>query len=536
MNTFLTRALSVLLISVIAALTGAPTLDAAVRRGAFEETASVRDLAAAYQSAASGGERVRILIMPGHEPNFGGAQFKGFYERELVVDIAERLAGELRSDPSFEVLVARGNEGWNRDLTRYFDREEDEIEEFVEDQKEDMEKLEDRGGIDEQEEQAEHNKAPEDVALRLYGVNKWANENDVDLVLHLHLNDETGHGDSEPGIHSGSAIYVPDPVFGNAKASKAVAQPIFERLQATNATSTFGLETKGIVEDRDLIAIGANNTAEIASILIEYGYIYEPRITEGAREQVFADYAYQTALGVKDFFGVTMEPSYETRALPFTFASDILAAIPVATSTSTATGTPAYDTRAVYTLQAKLHDLGFYPGSEASLAVCPIGGLANVCLPDAVKAFQLSRGLEQTGTLGPRTRALLNADAPAVPLAQQAVTPAPSPSPAPAAAPATAAVAPVPDPIAACTTLSGTLELDATDETTDGDVTRLQTILAKDVAVYPERSVTGYFGPATLAAVKRFQLKEAIVPATSAGYGLVGPATKAALAAACSAS
>lgn len=510
MRTLLTSFLSLTLIIGIVFVSNAPNIEAASKRTvSFDETVSVDDLMASYTEAAAGGEKVRILIMPGHEPDFGGTEFMGYYEREFVVSIANQVATELRSDPNFEVFVARGTEGWNDDFTHYFDRQERKIERFVEDHKEDMEKLEKRGRLAQNEGQTAHNEARSDVALRLYGVNKWANENDIDLVLHLHLNDETGHATNVRGAHSGVAVYVPDHIYGNAKASKAIAEPIFERLTTTNATSTFGFETDGILEDRDLIAMGAYNTSEVPSLLIEYGYIYEPRITgEGARDDVLTDFAYQTALGVKDFFGSPGRPQFATKALPYQFSADVLA-------TSTASTTSA-DARGVYALQASLRSLGFYPGTEASLAECPVSGILNVCTEVAVKAFQAAKGLEETGLLGPQTRIALNsAFGLSTPLA--------------AVPPSTPTV-----PVSTCSALTSTLAPEATDADTNGEVSKLQMLLAKDTTVYPEAKVTGYFGPATLAAVKRFQLKQGLVTSGSSGHGLVGPATKAALAASCS--
>ncbi|MES2931590.1 MAG: peptidoglycan-binding protein [Patescibacteria group bacterium] len=504
--------LTLTLIMSIALFSSAPHLEAATKRTSkvtFEETVSVDDLAASYAEASAGGQKVRILIMPGHEPDFGGAEFMGYYERELVVDIANKLATELRTDANFEVFVARGMNGWNDDFTYYFDKHGRKIERFVEDHKETMEKLEKRKKLEENDAQAAHNEARSDVALRLYGVNKWANENDIDLVLHLHLNDETGHGANAPGAYSGSAIYIPDSIFGNAKASKAIAEPIFERLNATNATSTFGLETSGILEDRELIAIGAYNTSEVPSLLIEYGYIYEPRITgDGARSEVLTDFAFQTAQGVKDFFGSPGRPRFSTKVLPYQFASDVLA-----------TSTPK-DARGVYALQAALHSLGYYPGTEAALSVCPVSGITNECMAPALRAFQKAKGLEQTGTFGPATRAALNSS---FGLA--------TPAAAPVAA--VAPQAPVVQAAPVCSAFTNTLEEDATDASTNGEVTRLQTILAKDTAVYPEGKVTGYFGPATVAAVKRFQVKNEIVKEGADGYGIIGPRTLKVLVAQC---
>jgi peptidoglycan hydrolase-like protein with peptidoglycan-binding domain len=62
------------------------------------------------------------------------------------------------------------------------------------------------------------------------------------------------------------------------------------------------------------------------------------------------------------------------------------------------------------------------------------------------------------------------------------------------------------------------------------EVTELQTFLAQYPTIYPEGLITGYFGPLTQAAVKRFQCQFNIVcsgtPSTT-GYGRVGPTTRA---------
>lgn len=69
------------------------------------------------------------------------------------------------------------------------------------------------------------------------------------------------------------------------------------------------------------------------------------------------------------------------------------------------------------------------------------------------------------------------------------------------------------------------------------DVARLQAFLAKDSSIYPEATVSGYFGALTKAAVQRWQVKYNIVssgtPETT-GYGMVGPRTAAAIALLCS--
>ncbi|MEK7556158.1 MAG: peptidoglycan-binding protein [Patescibacteria group bacterium] len=65
-----------------------------------------------------------------------------------------------------------------------------------------------------------------------------------------------------------------------------------------------------------------------------------------------------------------------------------------------------------------------------------------------------------------------------------------------------------------------------------GEVTKLQEYLAKDPALYPEGTISGYFGALTEAAVKRFQTKHNIVSSgtpTTTGYGVLGPQTRAKL-------
>ncbi len=63
----------------------------------------------------------------------------------------------------------------------------------------------------------------------------------------------------------------------------------------------------------------------------------------------------------------------------------------------------------------------------------------------------------------------------------------------------------------------------------DGQVLQLQSLLAKDSAVYPEAKVSGWFGPATKRAVERFQIKFGIARVGDAGFGTVGPRTRAEL-------
>ncbi len=80
-----------------------------------------------------------------------------------------------------------------------------------------------------------------------------------------------------------------------------------------------------------------------------------------------------------------------------------------------------------------------------------------------------------------------------------------------------------------CVPITHTFRRGSSDATTGGDVTRLQTFLAKDKTLYPEGSITGFYGEATEKAVQLFQSRNGIVhggTALSTGYGSIGGQTR----------
>ena len=58
------------------------------------------------------------------------------------------------------------------------------------------------------------------------------------------------------------------------------------------------------------------------------------------------------------------------------------------------------------------------------------------------------------------------------------------------------------------------------------EVRQLQEILTANPTIYPEGTVTGYYGPATQRAVQRFQEMNGIAGPSTTGYGDVGPLTR----------
>lgn len=352
----------------------------------------VTNLATATVSTTTSAKKVRILIVPGHQPVSGGTEFGGVQERNVAFDIADVLAGLLSQNPHYEVMVSRSKTEWNPILQNYFDAHMPEIEAFTQSQKAQMQEHLADGSILPAADQVYHDTAPSNAAYQLYGINKWTSDNEYDITLHLHINDDAEHRSGVAGDYSGFAVYVPDHQYSNAAASKAIGEAVAMRLSAYHATSTLPKEDVGIVEDQELIAIGSNNSASDAALLIEYGYIYEPQFQDSfIRPVAVADYAYQTYLGLQDFFKDTVSSTYGSVSFPYDWTK--------------VTGKKNEKGPGVYALQEALHYLGFYPPKGKSFSDCPVSGVVRDCTRASIKEYQRARGLPATGVIGPETSA-----------------------------------------------------------------------------------------------------------------------------------
>ncbi len=341
--------------------------------------------------------RVRILIVPGHQPDRGGAEFRDITERDIVVDIADELAELLRENPHFDVMVSRNRDTWHPALTTFFTAKSDEIDTYAARQKELMSRFVSEGSILLSEDPIYHVTASPWAAHQLYGINLWASNTHTEITLHLHLNDAPDRRAGQAGKYRGFTVYVPEHQYSNAEASRAVGEAIARRLNAYHATSTMPKEAVGVVEDQELIAVGSNNSADNAALLIEYGYLYEPQfLTDDTRASAVRDYAYATYLGLQDFFNDPVSNPFGTPVFPYDW--------------STVEVQAGEKGVGIYALQSALHYLGFYPVSPDTLASCPVTGSVGPCTLSALKAYQRARGLAPTGSLGPGTRARLNTD------------------------------------------------------------------------------------------------------------------------------
>jgi len=250
---------------------------------------------------------LNILIVPGHEPNKGGGEYKTIKERDLNVQIAQEIANELQTDSNFKVIVSRDYYSWNSILKSYFDKQSTEIKNFIKDHSETMKSAVKEGTVS-LINNVYHNKADEETVLHLYGLNKIISEQKVDLVIHVHVNDYPGRKYNKVGKATGFSIYVPESQYKNSISSKLLAEAVFPFLNNEIATSTLPQEQKGIVEDQDLIAIGSKNTLTKPCILIEYGYIYESIYsTTKNRKSGFQNFGRATADGIKNFINKNLK-------------------------------------------------------------------------------------------------------------------------------------------------------------------------------------------------------------------------------------
>jgi N-acetylmuramoyl-L-alanine amidase len=361
----------------------------------FSDSITEEALFARYDKSKAGARPIRIIIVPGHDNNSGGTEFKGVREADMNLELAQDLSAMFADDKEFEIILIRDKNGYNPAFSQFLVSQKDVISGFLNRKKSEMGQLVDEGLISSNLGGVYHNSVDSETATRLYGVNLWANQSYADLVLSIHFNDYAGRPKSAPGEYEGFAVYVPEGQYSNSKASQAVAQKIFNHLNNYYARSNLPKEDRGIVSDQELIAVGAFNTLDPAGILIEYGYIYEPRFLDAkVRSLAIKDLAYQTYLGLNDFFKTDR------------FASLPPSVLLVPELTSVESGTKW--SPAVLSLQAALATKLFYPPAGKDKHDCPISGNFLSCTEKALVAFQLANGLKaEFGGIGPETLRLL---------------------------------------------------------------------------------------------------------------------------------
>lgn len=354
------------------------------------------DLVTKYRLANVTGTKVNVLIVPGHDDEYSGTEFGDIRESDVVVAIGQYLYDYLKTDTRLNVQISRTQTGYTPTFKNYFESNREEILQFISTSRAAYKNKISSGQI-KSVESVPHNTAPDKVAIRLYGINKWANENNIDIILHLHVNDAGGRVWGQPGQYTGVSVYIPEGQFTHAPTSAVLGEAIYSELILKNKKSNYPPEANGLLEDQDLIAVGSNGTLTNAAVaLIEYGYIYEPQFTNlDIQETVTKDFAHQTFLGLHRFFRDREVYARSTPGMPAHAASVVTASVVFKTDLEL-----TMQNADVKALQIILKKEGVY--------TCEVTGYFGPCTERGVKAVQKKYGIRQTGIAGPLTRAKLN--------------------------------------------------------------------------------------------------------------------------------
>ncbi len=247
---------------------------------------------------------VKILLVPGHDDEVWGAQYGNIKEADMNMSLARELFNILKEEKRFDVSMTRDWGGYTKEFADYFSLKRDDISKFKQDSKAEMLKKI-VSGIFVKKVNPPHVNVSEDMAIRLYGINKWVNENNMDAVIHIHFNDYPRNNKWLIGKYWGFSVYFPDGEMKNFKESANLAADIYTQLNKKYSVSNYEKEKGGLIPDQKLIALGANDTllSTVRSVLVEYGYIYENKFRKkSTRLQAYKDMAKLTATGIKNYF------------------------------------------------------------------------------------------------------------------------------------------------------------------------------------------------------------------------------------------
>ncbi|MBP6883934.1 MAG: N-acetylmuramoyl-L-alanine amidase [Candidatus Pacebacteria bacterium] len=245
---------------------------------------------------------IKILLVPGHDDEVLGAEYAGLKEAKMNLAVALQLFNILQNDKRFDVHITRDSSGYTKEFSDYFVENKSEVESFIAISKKNMGDKVASGDFVEKN-NTPHATAKDSVVLRLYGFNKWASENKMDAVVHIHFNDYARKNKWKMGDRKGFAIYIPEEQFANSDISFDLADYVWKELKKKYKTSNYVNELGGMIYDQKLIAIGANHTlgSSVRSLLIEYSYIYSLGGLN-SRRVAYTNMANLTAVGLKKYF------------------------------------------------------------------------------------------------------------------------------------------------------------------------------------------------------------------------------------------
>jgi hypothetical protein len=346
-----------------------------------------------FEQYASG-EKIRVLLVPGHDEDSVGTAFLKLREVDLNRELVSLLVEEFALDDRFEILQAHEGKEYSSFLQEYFDTYDSEISVWRRSHISNFrKKLE--SGVAEKIKNPSHGGAKPFVAQRLYGINKWVEENNIDLVIHVHFNDYGSRKKGKSGEFTGFAVYVPDLQFRNGRDTFVIGEGVYKALSQVQVNSNQSQEGKydGPIPDQDLIALGAFDTLSTPSFLIEYGYIYEPLLHTGARGELLRGFASATYRGVRHALDNRL-PFFVKRLtddvrVDYTWHRNLVR------------GNEGED---VFALQRFLRGEGYFPPKGKNQKECGFSLYFGDCTEKALQLFQSSQGLATSGVFGNETR------------------------------------------------------------------------------------------------------------------------------------
>ena len=361
----------------------------------FVDSITDKQIIDKYLVAKNSDEGVRVLIVPGHDSDVRGTEFNGIEEADLNLELGTDLYNLMKKDNKFQVFITRNENGYLPEFANFFSSERTNIEKFRADNFLLMDSMVNAGAV-KVADGVSHNYANNETSIKLSGINYWANKNKMDVVISIHFNDYGGRRNGQPGEYSGYAIYIPEGQYSNSKASQTIAKYVSKSLSTLLPTSDLPKEGGGVVQDQELISVGANNSLDPASLLIEYGYIYEDQfINLSLRPMMLKELAYLTYGGLKNFLeGRNDMDTNQTTILPFHFERTL---------------TRKDEGLEVLALQKALAIENLYPPSGFSKNDCTMSGTFGSCTEKAVISFQNKYGIAPAeGLVGPMTLNKLN--------------------------------------------------------------------------------------------------------------------------------
>lgn len=253
-----------------------------------------------YQDTFTGDstDKHRILLVAGHTADTQGTVYRTLTEYELNYQMMNLLATRLRS-AGYEVVTTHQGDDYNETFTQYFEEHKEEILDFRQAQRDAYAEEYPLGVVTND---TDHNYASTLGVLQLYGVNHWANNHDIDAVLHIHFNDYPGRGNDNVGEHTGFSLFTSLKTNDNFVESFRLAKQIERHMLDYADRSTVLRESAGVLES-ELIAVGQANSVDAPAVLLELGFIYENKfVNPVSRQAHFDDYARAITNAVGNYF------------------------------------------------------------------------------------------------------------------------------------------------------------------------------------------------------------------------------------------